>query len=357
MTNHIERAAIGQSILPSIRNTTEIQHNPVSNTGVEVDVTRFGLGWFSFTFRRADGCDAYPCVIQFTNQLTRFTSPHLERTRAGVNGYNQARCYSDGVIVAWSIDREDIFVSLPQTALDRLEPKRLAKLLYWCAALPGFHLTRLDVFFDDYSKNVTPAKFERELLNGNYPGRATQWQTIGSFNKSDFEGYTVYVGSNHSDFRVRCYDKNLESQGKIDATRVEFQLRSETAQSYFAALIFSDYRSWGIRAFALLLSKFDFFQRAGKRNLKTSRRVDWWAVFAAGNDAVGWRVEQKAARFLRTIAWMEKIFPVQLALLGELLGPLKLSDWVDTMLVDGRSRITDRHRAVLNDMLSQIPSS
>lgn len=354
MKNTTELSAIAQPISASVGQHNEKVSKPVSNTGVEVVATRFGLGWFSFTFRRSEGVDAFPCVLQFAKSLTRFTSPHLEKTKAGVNGYHQARVYADGVILAWSLDRPDIFVSIPQSALDRLEPERLAKMLYWCAARPGFHITRLDVFFDDHGDLINPSQLEEALHQGNFPGRATQWSAVRSFGKDAIEGETIYIGSQHSDFRVRCYDKSLESQGKVDAIRLEYQLRADTAAAFFTALVFSDYREWSARAFSLLLDKFDFCLRAGKRNLKTKVRCDWWSAFVASAHSTPWRVESKSTRFLNTIAWMEKIFPIQLALMGELLGSVGFSDWIDAMVVDGQVHITEKHRALLRDMLSQM---
>lgn len=356
MSNNIPGSSSSQVVSDNIGNITENVHSPVSNTGVVVDYNRFGLGWLSFTYHRAEGIDAYASVVHFAKTLTKFTSPHLEKTKAGVNGYAQARVYVDGVIIAWSADREDIFVNIPQTALDRIKGPRLARLLYWFGALSHFHVTRLDVYFDDYSKGLSPAVFETELLAGNYPGRATQWSVMESFDKDTLEGYTVYVGSQHSEFRVRCYDKSLESQGKYDCNRLEFQLRADTARTFFNALVYSPFPEWGQRAFSLLLSKFDFCVRSGKRNLKTSRRVQWWADFVAAADCLRWRVESKEARFIRTIAWMESALPAQLALLAELIGPVGLSDWVDAMLVDGNSRLTARHHALLADLKSQMPT-
>lgn len=90
------------------------------------------------------------------------------------------------------------------------------------------HFTRVDLtvdimdsgkfatrFYDDFSAEylVCSAKFPRR--------KATLMKSSGT---------SVYIGSRQSPLMLRVYDKNAESKGKIPATRIELEIKGDTAR-------------------------------------------------------------------------------------------------------------------------------
>lgn len=81
-------------------------------------------------------------------------------------------------------------------------------------------LSRIDLCLDDYTKMFRPhdyeAWFTQGIISHNFSSRA--------FFHSSNGAETLYFGKMRSDKFLRIYDKFLESNGKIDSVRYEFEL-------------------------------------------------------------------------------------------------------------------------------------
>ena len=123
----------------------------------------------------------------------------------------------------------DFHLSLSGQACQRAGSERL------CDFFPSFvnagaKARRIDLALDDYEKRITPAQFLDELEGPNRVSHAKEivkmeGQTLGSSGR----GETVYLGDPQSSRRLRVYDKEFESGGKIDAIRWELQERDRAA--------------------------------------------------------------------------------------------------------------------------------
>ncbi len=100
-----------------------------------------------------------------------------------------------------------------------------------------FHVSRLDVAFDDHSGILDIRQLFRDTDN-----QDGEQQFVSKFQKSKIEkefddgrpGITVYHGSKKSDIRIRIYDKAAERGLPKDQhwVRVELQLRNERTSAF-----------------------------------------------------------------------------------------------------------------------------
>ena len=95
--------------------------------------------------------------------------------------------------------------------------------------VPGVHVTRLDVAFDDHTGIFDLNQIADQLRNAEYTSITTNWRVEFS-NK----GTTCYIGSEKSNLMIRIYDKARE-RGCEDGehwVRLELQLRDQHAYNF-----------------------------------------------------------------------------------------------------------------------------
>lgn len=121
----------------------------------------------------------------------------------------------------------------------------------------GFHVTRLDVAFDDKTGCIPLPQLYNDIMAGNFVSRFKS-SSIQLVSHPGNVGQTIYLGSSQSEVRFRIYDKAFErgltsvsndasissSVAPADAShwvRFEMQLRRERALSFIAQLVENDY--------------------------------------------------------------------------------------------------------------------
>lgn len=102
-----------------------------------------------------------------------------------------------------------------------------------------YHVTRLDVAYDDF-KNVIPIKsFSKDILNKNYVSRFKD-DSMTVTCSAGRVGYTIDCGSRKSDIKFRIYDKSYErgyrDEEHFDWNRFEIQMRNDRALNFIKFL-------------------------------------------------------------------------------------------------------------------------
>lgn len=109
-----------------------------------------------------------------------------------------------------------------------------------------FHITRLDIAYDDYTKTLDIQTLSRHTLNKHYRSKFDYNEVIQSTN-----GISIQFGSQKSDALIRIYDKLAERLSKIrnetekekvknaipQWLRIELQLRDERAYNFIRYMI------------------------------------------------------------------------------------------------------------------------
>ena len=131
-------------------------------------------------------------------------------------------------------------LDIPGSALDRIEK---ADLNLFLLSLRQFNptATRIDIFFDDYIRFITPAQLSKVAGKNNYSGFRHS-QVKQSFKQNIPKGEADLLhdeidfgrrGQNGSGKYLRCYDKNLETDGEKNCVRWEVEFTKERAQIIF----------------------------------------------------------------------------------------------------------------------------
>lgn len=332
----------------------QLTQTPKSNTGVNPAALQFGLGWLTLTFTTPADTAPAAYARHITRLYESLTVDYFLKEAPGLNYYSKTLRYRSGSFLAFSDDRADLCLSVTQKCLDTLSPKRLAKLLYKLNTLENFKITRLDVYFDDYQRLLNTFVVEKALQSGLHPSKSKLRNVNRTWDGNKLLGDTIYMGSKHSEFYVRLYDKGLESEGKQDCMRLEFQMRAETAFTFFNKFIYSSYLEWGTRTMALLLDKFDFVDREGPRRDRTKRRLDWWHKLVASSASIHWRVERVKAKLLSTIAWAEDCLPTTFSMIASVFGVDGLASWAANLMLRGASRMKHKHNGMVDEYLASI---
>lgn len=145
-----------------------------------------------------------------------------------------------------------------------------------------YHITRLDVAYDDWNGLLDIDKISKEVEKQNYISNFRYWETVRSS-----KGSSVYLGSPASDVRFRIYDKAAET-GRTDEiphwVRFEIQLRNDTAYSLLKKL---DTENIGSLFCGVLKNYIRFVKPSVTESNKSRWNVrKWWLDFVGDVAAV-----------------------------------------------------------------------
>jgi len=162
-------------------------------------------------------------------------------------------------------------VSLPGKACQCAGAEHLKNFLAYSAENGG-KARRIDLALDDYDKLITPEELEAQFHS---PNAVTHVKTIMGVQKStrgdpQHGGATRYLGAPSSARRLRCYDKNVESGGLIDAYRWELQERKRAAERAHHDLLHGD---WGEVIRSRLVSLIDI--KVYESAVEIEDRIRW----------------------------------------------------------------------------------
>jgi len=146
-------------------------------------------------------------------------------------------------------------ISMPGQACQRAGAEHLKDFLAYSAENGG-KARRIDLALDDYDKLITPEELEAQFHSPNSVTHVREIMGVQKSKRGDPEhgGATRYLGAPSSNRRLRCYDKNVESGGMIDAYRWELQERRRAAEKAHHELLHKD---WGEVVRSRLVSLID----------------------------------------------------------------------------------------------------
>jgi hypothetical protein len=195
-------------------------------------------------------------VIEMVSDVLRGDPEDWVSLEYGSNGYRQATIGPGGARFLTDYPNALHFnISLPGKACQRAGAEYLKDFLAYCSENNG-KARRIDLALDDYDKLITPEELEEQFHS---PNAVTHIKTIMGVQKSkrgdpEHGGATRYLGAPSSARRLRIYDKNVESDGLIDAYRWELQERKRAAEKAHYDLLHGD---WGDVTRSRLVSLID----------------------------------------------------------------------------------------------------
>lgn len=134
-----------------------------------------------------------------------------------------------------------------------------------------YHVTRLDVAYDDFQNVIPLNSFARDILNKNYVSRFKD-ESMTVTCSAGRVGYTIDCGSRKSDIKFRIYDKAYErgyrGEDHFPWTRFEVQMRNDRALNFIQML---DTENLGTLFGGVILNYF----RIVKPDKKDSNKRRW----------------------------------------------------------------------------------
>lgn len=223
----------------------------------------------------------------------------------------------------------------------------------------GFKPTRLDLALDDYTKSLTWQNFDDARKAGQAHG-FKKGRLTSSFGDALGDGFTYYMGSSGSDKYHRFYDKNVESNGDVDAYRLEAQFRDDWCKSVWACLLASDCdRKFHQTIVNCVCEPIDFYDvdDDGQKVF-----LQWWVDFKKSVKAEG--INLSAGRIKPTIEssmeWVESQVETTLANIEAFMDRIgdDFASWFNARLESGRKRLRSSHLNKIDSALSvlNIPS-
>ena len=195
--------------------------------------------------------------------------------------------------------------------------------------------SRTDLCFDDYEKIICPQEVDEFADQGSYKGFRKHKPIIERQRTGELLGDSIYFGTrgkNGAGKYLRCYGKDLESDGEVDAVRWEVEFSKERANAVFFELAMSS----DVTEFASKLAMFiggaiDFIEYNGKRSDPIDRLAFWEQIL----DALGAaeiRCPQPEQSIETAMEWVEVSVAPSLEKIRRAIGDDRYYEWLQKQM-------------------------
>lgn len=199
----------------------------------------------------------------------------------GHNGYRQ-RYYFESISIHFDGNNDTVWLEMTGQGCRAYETYSTCCDWYRLFALAlndieNYHLTRLDVAYDDWSGVINIKTLDRYSREQNIVTKFRDWGVDRSYVKDDI---TLYYGSKQSDVLFRCYNKAAE-RNREDVEhwiRFEMQLRNDRALSFlqnYQALNFDIGKCF----FGVLKNYIRFVKPSSDSNKSRWKTAPFWSKF------------------------------------------------------------------------------
>lgn len=239
----------------------------------------------------------------------------------------------------------------------------LIELIRTLSSMNHVNFSRIDLAIDDYeSKIINYSRINKAALAGNFTSRWSKWDEINSRQTAtgNFLGRTMYFGSQASDLFCRIYDKSLER--KINAkqefdnippkwTRLELVYRKDRAKKLVEHLI-DGQKSLGHVLRGTLRQYLRFILPSTDRNKARWPTAPWWEKLLANVEKLQLTITKESKSIEQMTAWVDRqVAPTMAAILKAQDGDM---DWLRKIIVEGSSRLTQKHMDAINLFKKEI---
>ena len=238
------------------------------------------------------------------------------------------------------------------TGLTVEEDTEISPLFSLCQLLASdadVNISRIDIACDDREGYLCMDDIVRKVEANEVNSRMAKRSVVVSFNGTQRNGSTVYIGAESSDFRVRIYDKALEQGTEDHWIRVELVMRHENANAFVENLVISE--SVGKLAAKVINDKLSFIDRDDS-NITRCTVCDWWTRFVDELEAVrlvAREIVQHPVEHIRD--WIRNQVAPSLAIIVETLGLPALS----AIYENGLCRLSPDQDILIQDYNSLHP--
>ena len=354
------------------------------------DRNRVGLGWLRFSFDNEH-------VPYWIPLVQKYFKTKLRPRGKGWQGYSESYEGSFGILLAStpqmteaerqaagvkpSPNEGKATLDIPQSALDSLSDRNHLGLWIDIFGCPGVKFRRVDLYYDDYCKTISPEALHKACKGGGVG--VPRFTNLRGWDEYDLQngnsrGFTVYVGSPQSDKQFRYYDKNLESDGEQDCYRLEMEITGQYAEKLgpymlevleraldcdsiadSAAVLRDGYK-------ALIKGSISFHDIPPGKSQKDlghnwanrSPQTWWWEEMMAGLESAKLTLDRVKPSLQKAAAWIRSQVAPSLAQIRAVFGywGIPFRDWLDQALEQGEARWKDKHMKVMEEALLTSPA-
>jgi hypothetical protein len=274
-----------------------------------------GVDWLQGTipFERMDMLFDY---------LSEMCGTQPEIYNHGFMGYQcSAEWHPYGIKVLWDTDRtardfhaNRICIQLTGQSLAGFPPSSLMKFMYDMSVMFWLKCSRIDLSFDDFEKIVRPAEVTEYANQGSYKGFRKHRPVQEQRRNGELLGEGVYFGTRGKDGGgkyLRCYAKDIESEGKTDSIRWEVEFSKAKANRVFFDLAMAT----DLTDFASMIALFiggaiDFVERGNSGKCNKLDRLAFWEQILHHLGAATVRCPEPDGSIDKTIVWFERsVYP------------------------------------------------
>ena len=305
-----------------------------------------GLHWLRCSFNISH----LPVAESYLSQVFGLS----EADEYGLWSYTNRYRWSNGVSLSYDLDAERservhksrVTLDCPGKSLDELSAGQTLELIDFLKHI-GSKCSRIDIFFDDYERIVSPKDLQPIIERHDYSGfkRAAFTRSY----KGESLDYDIAMfggrGSSGNGKYLRCYDKFLESKGQMDCIRWEVEFSQTRANNVFIRL---SQAVKNVDAFALLCGSLvagciTFVKRTGDKNVKRLKRYEWWQrILNILGNGVTVRVERKPESVRGKLVWVRRGVGPSLACLRKIFDTENnFFDWLRFICSEGESNMNN----------------
>ncbi len=274
-----------------------------------------GIHWLRISFNKK--------LLEQIKQFLSFLWGEPDDFDWGHYNYNRRFGWMSGVSLNYDVgdDRDfhkgRITMDCPGSALDELSPEDLQVLIEFCWRIDG-KCRRIDPYFDDYEKIISPHDLVGVIENHDYSG-PRKARLLPEYESGVRVGDEVTFGvrgCRGSGQYVRFYDKSMESKGEQDCYRWELEFLGDKAHNAFLMLAATN---GDLDAFArvcggMIAGCIRFIDRTGDKNVSRMKVLAWWKrICDIVGDGVPVRVERVVDRVIGKLDYLEKYVSTSLA--------------------------------------------
>jgi hypothetical protein len=280
----------------------------------------------------------------------------------GLWSYTDRFAWESGVSLNYDQDRDRsdhvhagmMTLDCPGSSLDLLSAPDLQLLLELCNNFEG-KCTRIDVYFDDYNRLVTPSEVYEIAKKDDYSGfRSYGYRERGNSTGVTYEEVSFgRRGSYGNGAYLRFYDKNLESNGKQNCCRWEVEFTQKKAVKVFKKLTETggDLDAFATLCGSLVAGCITFVHRTGDKNISRLEQYDWWsAILEVLGGQVRIRVERKKDSVTGKMDWIKRNVSPSLACLKRVFSTERdFFRWLFDVTREGDSRMNPRSEQIAKE--------
>lgn len=196
------------------------------------------------------------------------------KTVQGARGYRE-RLYLDGISVHFG-GREEVWLEMSGQGCRTFETfghGNWSSLFAEVRKDSRYHITRMDVAFDDHEGLLNLETIFNDVDSGNFVSKFDFWEI-----RKSSKGITIYHGSPASDVRFRIYDKakerNREDEGHW--VRFEIQLRDKKASNFSNLML---QRPIGFVFMSVVNNYLRYVRPTNDSNKRRWPKTEYWKIF------------------------------------------------------------------------------